>query len=324
MAAALVVEREHHVASKDRERMLARAKLERQQARRAAKLRKRRQREAQTAAGIAVLAIAVAIFFVSGGWGALFGGKKKPSNTAADSTTTCFWAPATSASGASASPSVGTPPTSGVSTTGTEKMTIDTSAGVVTASLDREAAPCTVANFDYLASQNFFANTTCTRLTNGNSQFYLLCGDPSPTDPNAGPGYTYDDENPPLGFSAPPGASPQPSASAGQPPSQVVYPAGTVAVWNQGSNSNGSQFIVVYKDTTLPPQYSVFGQVTSGLDVLTKIGTAGVAGGGHDGAPKTTVTITNLTVDPVVASPSAAPAPSTSSLPPVPAPSASQ
>jgi len=302
--------------------MLARAKLERQQARRAAKLRKRRQREAQTAAGIAVLAVAVGIFFVTGGWNALFGAKKKPTKTAADTTTTCFWAPATTASGGTASPRAGTPPTSGVSTTGTERMTINTSAGVITASLDREAAPCTVANFDYLASQNFFANTTCNRLTNGNSQFYLLCGDPSPTDPNGGPGYTYDDENPPLGFSTPPGASPRPSASAGQPPSEVVYPAGTVAVWNQASNSNGSQFIVVYKDTTLPPQYSVFGQITGGLDVLAKIGAAGVSGGGHDGKPKTTVTVSALTVDPVASTPSAAP--TTGGSPTGPAPSSSQ
>ena len=309
------------MASRDRERMLARAKLERQQARRAAKLRKRRQREAQTAAGIAVLAVAVGIFFVTGGWNALFGAKKKPTKTASDTTTTCFWAPATTASG-TASPSAGTPPTSGVSTTGTEKMTVSTSAGVITASLDREAAPCTVANFDYLASQNFFANTTCNRLTNGNSQFYLLCGDPSPTDPNGGPGYTYDDENPPLGFSTPPGASPRPSASAGQPPSEVVYPAGTVAVWNQASNSNGSQFIVVYKDTTLPPQYSVFGQITGGLDVLAKIGATGVAGGGHDGKPKTTVTVSALTVDPVASTPSAAP--TTGGSPTAPAPSSSQ
>ncbi|HEU0241493.1 MAG TPA: peptidylprolyl isomerase [Micromonosporaceae bacterium] len=304
------------MASRDRERMLARAKLERQQARRAAKLRKRRQRQAQTAAGLAVLLIAAGVFFAAGGWNALFG-KKKATNTAADSTTTCVWAPVPAASDA-ASPSsdLGTPPTSGISTTGTETMTMNTSAGVITASLDREAAPCTVANFDYLASQNFFANTACTRLTNGDSAFFLLCGDPSSTDPTGGPGYSYDDENPPLGFSTPPGASPP---ASGQTASEVIYPAGTVAVWNQESNTNGSQFILVYKDTTLPPNYSVFGQVTSGLDVLTKIGTTGVAGGSHDGTPKTPVTISTMTVEPTVTTPSAAP--SAPSTPPSPAPS---
>jgi peptidyl-prolyl cis-trans isomerase B (cyclophilin B) len=307
--------------------MLARAKLERQQARRAARLRKRRQRQAQSAAGVAVLVIAVGIFFATGGWGALFG--KAKAKTAADSATTCVWAPSSAAASTKASPaSVGTPPTSGVPTTGTDKMTIATSAGTVTASLDREAAPCTVANFDYLASQNFFDNTTCNRLTNGDSSFFLLCGDPTSSDPNGGPGYTYDDENPSLGFSAPPGASPDPSASAGAPPSQVVYPAGTVAVWNQESNANGSQFIIVYKDSTLPPNYSVFGQITGGLDVVSKIGTTGVKDGSHDGTPKTPVTITTLTVDPVVASPSAAPSASgpsgAASGAPEPAPSASQ
>jgi peptidyl-prolyl cis-trans isomerase B (cyclophilin B) len=306
--------------------MLARAKLERQQARRAARLRKRRQRQAQTAAGAAVLVIAVGVFFAAGGWNALFG-TSKAKNTAADSTTTCVWAPSSAAAAsASASPaSVGTPPTSGVPTTGTDKMTIATNAGTVTASLDREAAPCTVANFDYLSSQNFFDNTTCSRVTNGDSSFFLLCGDPTASDPNGGPGYTYDDENPPLGFSAPPGASPDPSASAGAPPSEVVYPAGTVAVWNQESNANGSQFIIVYKDSTLPPNYSVFGQVTGGLDVVSKIGTAGPKDGSHDGTPKTPVTITTLTVDPVVASPSAAPSASGGpSGAPEPSPSSSQ
>jgi peptidyl-prolyl cis-trans isomerase B (cyclophilin B) len=307
--------------------MLARAKLERQQARRAARLRKRRQHQAQGAAGVAVLVIAVGVFFAAGGWGALFG--KAKTSAAADSATTCVWAPSSAAASASASPaSIGTPPTSGVATTGTDKMTIATSAGTVTASLDREAAPCTVANFDYLASQNFFDNTTCNRLTNGDSSFFLLCGDPTSSDPNGGPGYTYDDENPPLGFSAPPGASPDPSASAGAPPSEVVYPAGTVAVWNQESNANGSQFIIVYKDSTLPPNYSVFGQITGGLDVVSKIGTTGVKDGSHDGTPKTPVTVTTLTVDPVAASPSAAPSASgasgAASGAPEPAPLASQ
>ena len=56
-------------------------------------------------------------------------------------------------------------------------------------------------------------------------------------------------------------------------------------MWNQESNANGSQFIIVYKDSTLPPNYSVFGQVTGGLDVVSKIGTAGAKDGSHDGTP---------------------------------------
>jgi peptidyl-prolyl cis-trans isomerase B (cyclophilin B) len=320
-------ERHNQLASRDRERMLARAKLERQQARRAARLRKRRQREAQVAAGVAVLVIIAVVFSVAGGWNALFGTKKAKS-AASDTNTTCVWTPASSAASATPSPSassLGTPPTSNVPTTGTSRMTIATTQGTITASLDRTAAPCTIANFDYLASQNFFDNTTCTRLANGDAAFFLLCGDPSTSDPAGGPGYTYQDENPPLGFSQPPGASPEPSASAGAPPSQVVYPAGTVALWNQSANENGSQFIIVYKATTLPPNYSVFGQVTSGLDVVSKIGSAGVKGSGHDGAPKTTVTINTLTVDPVASTPSAAPSASAgTSVTPSPSPSSSQ
>ena len=67
---------------------------------------------------------------------------------------------------------------------------------------------------------------------------------------------------------------------------------------NAGPNTNGSQFFMVYKDSELPPQYTVFGTIQNdGLTTLDKIAKAGVAGGGDDGAPAGEVTITSLLLD---------------------------
>jgi len=208
---------------------------------------------------------------------------------------------------------VGFPEINGIPTTGDETMRITTNAGLITADLERSAAPCTVASFDYLASQNFFSNSQCTKLANTNGQFYLLCGDVR-GDGTGGPSYIYDDENPLLSPIAS-GGSPPATAPPGTPPQAVIYPAGTVATWNTEADHNGSQFIIIYKDSTLPPDYSVFGHVTSGLDVVSKIGTTGVTGS-SPGKPKNPVTITTLTVDPTVATPTPAPsAPATAPNP---------
>ncbi len=80
----------------------------------------------------------------------------------------------------------------------------------------------------------------------------LQCGDPTGTG-SGGPGYAFNDEN-----------------LAG-----ATYPAGTVAMANAGPDTNGSQFFFTWKDTTLAPDYTPFGTVTGGLDVLQKIAAAG-------------------------------------------------
>ena len=76
----------------------------------------------------------------------------------------------------------------------------------------------------------------------------------------------------------------------------MVYPAGTVAMANAGPDTNGSQFFLVYADSTLPPYYTVFGTITDGLDVLTGIAAKGTSGGGEDGAPADPVTISTITI----------------------------
>lgn len=64
---------------------------------------------------------------------------------------------------------------------------------------------------------------------------------------------------------------------------------------NAGPNTNGSQFFMVYKDSQLPPEYTLFGKVDNiGLATLDKIAKAGVAGGGQDGRPATVVSILSV------------------------------
>ena len=65
---------------------------------------------------------------------------------------------------------------------------------------------------------------------------------------------------------------------------------------NSGPNTNGSQFFIVYDDTTLGPNYSIWGKVISGLDIVKFIAAGGVRGGGSDGQPLRTITIERITV----------------------------
>ncbi len=152
--------------------------------------------------------------------------------------------------------------------------TITMDVGDVAIELDGAAAPQAVASFVGLASQGYFDSTPCHRLATGIK--VLQCGDPTGQG-DGGPGYSFG-----------------PIENA---PTDNVYPAGTIAMARVGSDgsSMGSQFFVVYEDTTIPADsaggYTVFGRVTSGLDVVKAVADAGVAGGGADGSPATSVTI---------------------------------
>ena len=81
-------------------------------------------------------------------------------------------------------------------------------------------------------------------------------------------------------------------------PKNVVnnYPAGTVAMANSGPGTNGSQFFLVYADTTLGPNYTIWGKITSGLDIVKAVAAKGVSGGGSDGTPLQTLAIEKATV----------------------------
>lgn len=162
-----------------------------------------------------------------------------------------------------------------------------TNQGRIGLMLANNESPCTVNSFASLIGQKYFDNTKCHRLTTSPDLGVLQCGDPK-GDGTGGPGYQFANEYPTDQY-------PPNDPKAQQP---VLYPRGTLAMANAGPGTNGSQFFMVYKDSQLPPQYTVFGTIQpDGLTTLDKIAKAGVAGGGEDGAPASEVTITSLLLD---------------------------
>lgn len=157
---------------------------------------------------------------------------------------------------------------------GASTLTLTTNCGTIVIRLD-PAAPKTIESAAFLARDGFYDNTQCHRLTTSGI-FVLQCGDPA-ADGTGGPGYTVPDENLPTAGTA-------------------NYPAGAVAMANAGPGTAGSQFFIVYDDTTLPGDYTIWGQVTEGLDIVKEIASVGVADGGGDGTPRQPVFIESATV----------------------------
>ena len=120
--------------------------------------------------------------------------------------------------------------------------TFDTNQGSFTVQLLAERAPGTVNNFVSLARWKYFDGTKCHRVI---ENFVVQCGDPTATG-TGGPGYSFADELPGTG----------------------EYTIGSLAMANSGPNTNGSQFFIITGDNgaSLPPSYTLFGQVTAGLD----------------------------------------------------------
>ena len=124
---------------------------------------------------------------------------------------------------------------------------ITTSCGAISIELCAEGATVTANNFAFLAERQFYDATIVHRVIPG---FVVQMGDPTGTG-TGGPGYRFPDE---LGLAK-----------------QRGYPRGTVAMANAGPDTNGSQFFICLDDVGLPPQYTVFGQVTDGMDVVDAI-----------------------------------------------------
>ena len=172
--------------------------------------------------------------------------------------------------------------------TGTVTVRIDTSHGPLDLTLDRSKAPCTVQSFIHLAKHRFYDQTICHRLTAYPTLKVLQCGDPSGTG-ELGPGYKYKDE-------LPTNLPPAPTDPTG---ARRVYARGVLAMANAGPDTNGSQFFLVYADSTLPPDYTVFGTIDeAGLATVDKVAAEGTddSNGPGDGKPKTPVTIQTATV----------------------------
>jgi cyclophilin family peptidyl-prolyl cis-trans isomerase len=152
--------------------------------------------------------------------------------------------------------------------------TVVTNYGAFTIRLFAEDAPITVNNFVCLARAGFYDNTTFHRVVQG---FVIQGGDPTGTG-TGGPGYTFDDEV----FSH-------------------DYLKGTVAMANAGPNTNGSQFFVTLVDLQgqLPKNYTIFGIVESGQDVVDKIGNVATkqSGQGENSQPVDPVTVETVTIN---------------------------
>ncbi|WP_184956293.1 peptidylprolyl isomerase [Paractinoplanes abujensis] len=285
-------------SSRDRQRKLARAKLDRQMARRAVQERRKRRLLAGVGAGVAVLLIVAGVAWIGGAFDS-----DEPSTDAADQDI-CLWTPQNASTNSNLK-DVGTPPTKDIPTLGTQTMTVTTSQGApIVVGLDSELAPCGTADITYLASKKFYDNTDCHEIT---SYGALRCGDPSGTG-LGGPTYSIYNENVPT---APePSASPAPDAGAKTP----LYPKGTVALIGDPPGTNGSQFLIFFKDYSPPtPEYSIVGKVTGGqatLDKIAKIPTSN-NDAGEKVRPTQKITIKTLTVGDAPAS--AAPSASTQS-----------
>ena len=166
-------------------------------------------------------------------------------------------------------------PNAGITESNKATISFTTNQGEIVIETTPSLAPLTVNAIAALAQKNYFNNTICHRLTT-EGIFVLQCGDPTGTG-TGGPGFNIPDENLPEAV-------------------ENNYPAGTVAMANAGPGTSGSQFFLVYQDTTLGPDYTIWGSITSGLDILQTIASAGVVDGGTDGAPLTGVTIESTKV----------------------------
>jgi cyclophilin family peptidyl-prolyl cis-trans isomerase len=152
--------------------------------------------------------------------------------------------------------------------------TIDTSLGSMKADLFVDDAPITVNNFVFLARQGYYDGSPFHR---NMKDFMVQTGDPVNRNGTGGPGYRFQDE-----------------------PVKRSYERGTLAMANAGPNTNGSQFFIVHGASVgLPPNYTIFGKLTDGLDILDKIANVAVgpSSSGERSKPQSEVTINTVKID---------------------------
>ncbi len=272
---------------KDRQRKLARERYQRRAARQAQRNRRVRKWTISGLAAVAVAAIAVlSAFFATR--------SNTPSAAATPSTSATPSASATPSTSATPTPApVAEPaqhctytasgtavrkvslPTATPDYKATYRATVKTNRGSIVIDLLNSKATCTVNSFISLAEQGYFSNTSCHRLTTSSPLYVLQCGDPTGTG-SGSPGYKFKDEN----------------------LTGATYKAGTVAMANSGANTNGSQFFLVYQNSTLAPSYTPFGTIVSGLNIIQKVAKAGTdnANSAGDGHPKEKVDIESVTI----------------------------
>lgn len=272
------------MASSKRERELARAKFERQEARRQVK-RKRQQRNGIIAGAVGLAVVLIVVFMIV---------RPDPAPTAANT-------PSASPSATASAPPAPVPTPTDVSCTDAtpvaqtktyskpqdqhlangSEITFNTNCGAIKVALDVQQAPKTSNAIAFLASSGWYENNLCHRLTT-QGIFVVQCGSPS-LDGQGGAGFTLKDENLPTADSS----------------GTTIYKAGTVAMANSGANTGSSQFFIIYKDSPLGPNYSQFGHVTSGMNVVEYVAAHGVESGASnpsDGKPAQPLVIKTATV----------------------------
>jgi peptidyl-prolyl cis-trans isomerase B (cyclophilin B) len=285
--------------SRERERRRARERYERQREIQLARQRKLRQRFGIGLAVVCVLGLIAGLTIVFTGGSTPPAAAKKPAATTSPSSSSTAAATAAASAAAVTEPathctytstdSAGKPsmPTASPDYKAAYTATINTNLGKIVINLANSKATCTVNSFVHLAETNFWKNTQCHRVSDSDGLYMLQCGDPTATASQklscssttlgtGGPGYEFNDEN----------------------LTGATYKAGTVAMANSGPNTNGSQFFLVFQDTSLSPAYTPFGTITSGLDILQNVAKAGTsctfsAGGG---VPKEKVVINSVTI----------------------------
>jgi peptidyl-prolyl cis-trans isomerase B (cyclophilin B) len=269
------------VAGKDRKKQLARQRYERQRARHEAQQRRARRTK--------IIGSVVAIVLVAGagaGLAAVIGGGKPAKNSQAAATSAATPTPQPSVSvkpgecayrpsAEKAAKAVGTPPKKPTNK-GTVRATVKTNLGDIVMDLDGTKAPCTVNSMVHLAQKNYFDHTNCHRLVTTGIKV-LQCGDPTGTG-SGGPGYQFANEN----------------------TKGAKYSRGVLAMANAGPDTNGSQFFIVYGDSTqLPADYTVFGKVVQGMNVVDEVAKAGAAApdpNTGNTAPKKKIEIQDVTI----------------------------
>ena len=268
---------------KERQRKLARERYQRRAVRQAHRDRRTRQWTVAVSAVVVVVAIAVGgILFASRSTGTTSTPAATPSASASptpSATPSTVAEPATHCTYA-ANPPAARPVTMPPATPdykATYQATITTNRGPIVIDLLNSKATCTVNSFVHLAAAGFYSRTPCPRITTSQGLYILQCGDPTGKG-SGGPGYEFASEN----------------------LTGATYPAGTLAMANTGApDSNGSQFFLVYRNSSLPPSYTPFGKIVSGLNILQNVGKRGYgpplnsAGGG---APKESVEIESVTI----------------------------
>ncbi|MBE7162185.1 MAG: peptidylprolyl isomerase [Williamsia herbipolensis] len=267
-------------------REAAKRKLQRQLVRRE-EARARRRRTTLIVGGVAVVLIAagVVLAITASNKESDAAGTSDPTASGSSSdlgTPTTSEGPAVpcvyTAGGTAAKP-VELPSNTSPEQTGTVDVTMSLNGESVAISLDRSKAACSVNSFLSLASQGFYNDTSCHRLTASGRLNVLQCGDPSGKG-NGGPGYGY-----------------APTPPTGDKP----YPVGTIAMANatsaSGGSEEGSQFFIAYGTTEIPTSYSVIGTVSSaGMKVVDAVTSKGVKDDRQDGAPNAEAKIESITV----------------------------